>query len=468
MGRLANTLLGLCTLFGTVACDFADPGNHDSITDLQTPESLQSDDLGRRWIAGILDSMQGRTGTYLKDRATQHGVAVGFAANLDHRIGEFNPGTNKVTLEVPLGLSEETFDELVLTGRRVMYEELDHAVRHHETDKPSGLHAEDHVDGVHTGNEAIARITAFTGMAEDAQIGSAPPLSVQFGIPESGHAVYYSVFNPEMADTIFAQLGEDEHLHERPDILRDAYTAFYGTSESEWYVLYYASHVLSDEDLAKYRASAPLSAVLRDQGPGRGVTFDDLAGFTALPDTAAAFLDDSMRQHFTDGTFTAEAETVSVRDLVRFKDRLSRPDNGPANHLARTASGGGDLFRDGTKGEIVEALESQLHNMEIIQGFFQRCATAHYIPEPLRTAMSEMIEQAINPSLETFRPATAQMIGTIQGKTGDLTLEDRLAIKTYYNEFHAILYPLSAQRVDIHERFVADQDRQCTFKNLWP
>ena len=76
-------------------------------------------------------------------------------------------------------------------------------VREHESQHIRGLSFEDHIDGDSTAHEAIADITAFIGMSEDAVIGSAPSLHVQFGVTESGLPAYYSVIPHHVWQTLF-------------------------------------------------------------------------------------------------------------------------------------------------------------------------------------------------------------------------------------------------------------------------
>ena len=278
MSRLA---LALCTLFGLAGCN--DDDTKFNISEITSPESIKSENIGERWLAEILVSMQGETGTYLKNSAASHGIEVAYADNLEHRIGEFSSQANTITLELPLGIetaTEEQFQEMILTGRRVMYEELDHGVRHYERNRISGLSAQEEVDGFHTSNEAIARITAYLGMSEDAQIGSSLPLQAQFGVPESGQAIYYSTIDAKMADTIITGLADGEYFHERPDLIDDVFSSFYGTSTSEWYTLYYSS-LIPDSFIEKYKSNVSLAQLLDDYKQGNNLEFNDFESFTS-------------------------------------------------------------------------------------------------------------------------------------------------------------------------------------------
>ena len=282
MNKFEKAITGLCLAFGLSACQTGTE-NHFDVESLQTPDSLSASDIRHRWVATILETMQGETATALKDAALENGTIIGFTDNLNHMIGVYVPAENRVTLEIPYGLTEETFDELVLTGRRVMYEELDHAARDHSTARASGLSLEAIIEGEANVNEAIARIVAFNGMSEDAQIGSVPSLETQFGVPDSGAAVYYSVINPDMADALFAGLQDNEFFHERADLQDQVFASFFGTSEAEWYTLYFAAHAVPDETLQNYSARTPLTTILSDVHQGRDITFGEMAHMTTLP-----------------------------------------------------------------------------------------------------------------------------------------------------------------------------------------
>ena len=126
MNGLGRIFGAACLVFTLSGCEPTEDNNF-SVEELTTSTALASDDIKKRWLATILHSMQGETGLYLKAAALKHGIEIGYADNLNHAYGQYNPTTNDVTLEIPAGLTEETFDELVLTGRKIMYHELDHA-----------------------------------------------------------------------------------------------------------------------------------------------------------------------------------------------------------------------------------------------------------------------------------------------------------------------------------------------------
>lgn len=250
MSKFSQIIFAACTGLGFLgACDKFQDGY--SLADLSTDEALESSDIGKRWLATILATMQGETGEYLKTGVAEYNIRIDYAENLNHMIGVFKPDENSVTLELPLGLTEKNFDELVLTGRQVMYHELDHAVRNHEVGRPSSLSLEDNIDGVNTSNEAMANLTAFIGMSEDAQLGSVPNMFTQLGMPEDGRAVYYSVVPAKAADVIVAGLEEGEHFHERSDLQKEVLAAYFDTSGSEWHTLYYSSFAVSDPVLGR-------------------------------------------------------------------------------------------------------------------------------------------------------------------------------------------------------------------------
>lgn len=462
MNWLGKTFGAACIVIGLSGCDSTDDTNF-SVEELTASTALASDDIKKRWLATILHSMQGKTGSYLKAAALKHGIEIGYADNLNHAVGSYSSSTNDVTLEIPAGLTETTFDELVLTGRAVMYHELDHAVREHESRHINGLSFEDDIDGDSTAHEAIAEITAFIGMSEDAAIGSAPPLSVQFGLTDNGFPAYYSVVFPHMADAVFANLEEGENFHEQPDVVQKAFKAFYDGTYAPNYTLRYGRHIPEDF-LRQYSGNTDLSTVFSDYRTGRDISFSELSNRTTFIGSGVSLLE-GLESEFASGAFTSEAEGLTVNDLLRRKAFLSRPDNGPANHLTRVTSGEGqDPFDRATRQEMIEVFETQAENAKRFSGFFSRCSTASYIPEDLRQVFPK-----ISSDLSSVVPNINQMIGFLRQSEGELSVKDRLVAKNTYNTIHdKILYPASDLRVKIHNKFVEGQARQCTYKNMWP
>lgn len=463
MNWLGRTFGAACIAITLLGCDSPEDNNF-SVEELTASMAITSDNIKKRWLATILHSMQGETGVYLKDAAARHGIEIGYADNLNHAYGQYDSNTNGVTLEIPAGLTEETFDELVLTGRKIMYHELDHAVREHESTHVRGLSFEDSIDGDSTAHEAIADITAFIGMSEDAVVGSAPSLEVQFGVTDNGLPAYYSVIPPRMADTIFRHLEEDENFHQQPDVIDKTFTAFYDSPRSEGYTLRYGRHI-PDSFLQKYSGGEDLSTVFSDYRSGRDISFSELSARTTLIGSNVPLLE-GLETEFSNKTFTSEAERLTVNDLLRRKEFLSRPDGGPANHLTRVTSGdGGDgLFDSASRQQIIEAFEAQAENARRLSGFFSRCSTASYIPEEIRSGLA-----TIPGDLSAVLPGINQMVGWLQQGDGELSLQDRLAAKEAYNTIHdGILYPASDLRVQVHNRFVEGQARQCTYTNMWP
>lgn len=143
------------------------------------------------------------------------------------------------------------------------------------------------------------------------------------------------------------------------------------------------------------------------------------------------------------------------------KQKLSRPDGGPANHLTRQASGEGDGFGDASKQEIIRALEDQQENTRRLQGFFRRCSSASYIPQDLRNNLAEIPE-----GLNEFISSSKQLITTLR-QNNDFTARDRVAAQRSYDAIHGVIYPLSEIRVNIHEKFVEHQERKCTYIDSW-
>ncbi|MFK7840441.1 MAG: hypothetical protein AB8B83_08960 [Bdellovibrionales bacterium] len=453
----------LCQLFGCAETTAS------SMEYLMSPDALSSEDINERYLASILSTMQGETAQALKLYASEHEIRITTSPDLPFRIGEYNPTTRTVTLEIPVGL-EENFDELVIAGRRVMYEELDHAMRMDSrieaflTD--NGMSGEDLIDGQLTSLEAMARVAAYRGMSEDAQIGSAPSLQQQFGVPETGEAIYYSVFNPGLADTFFSgieSLPEGEQPHENMGLMEDIFSGFYGTATSEWYTLEYASQLLSEDFLADYDQRKPLADVLNDFISGRNYEQGDLDAMTTLigqDNPLGTILADELE----DGSLTGEAENLTVRDLLRHMQRHVGTD-GPHNPLERTRSAG-DIFREGSPEQLIELLETQAINMERLGGFFRRCSQADYIPESAREVLGGLSSNIANDILPFTQQTVSGTVAMIRS-TDELTLSDRLAVKQIHNAIHEILYPLSETRVDVHEDFVRGQERQCTYINSW-
>lgn len=440
MSSLRNVFIGICG-FVLTACNEADD-NHFSIEELSSPEILSSEKIEERWLATILSTMQGETGIYLKEAAQEHGVEIGYIENLNHAVGVFQPNSNNVTLEVPYGLSETTFDELVLTGRAIMYHELDHAIRHNTLEPLTCLSGEDEIDGIHTAHEAIADLTSFIGMSEDAEIGSAPPLSIQLGMPDDDRAVYYSVIPAPMADVIIAGLGENEYLHNNAELLDATFSAFYGTSRSEWYTLYYSQNI-PDEVLAGYSVNAPLSDVLSDYQPGLDLSFDGLDRTTAFLKTHDSFLD-GLQTDFSNSAFTSEAEGLTVRDLIYRKLELARPDSGPANHLTRTASNGGsEFFRDAPASRIGEAFDILVNDTDVIINFMASCQSADYLPENARS-----VAQNNYRVLSEYRPILTESVGQVREilSSGELSPQARINLRSIYRSLEDPLVTPSRNR----------------------
>ena len=397
--------------------------------------------------------MQGNTGQYLITAADRHGITIAYADNLDHRIGEYNPAGNTITLELPLGIetaTEDDFQEMVLTGRRIMYEELDHGVRYHEKAGAPDISAQDNVDGYHTSNEAIARITAYVGMSEDAQIGSAPPVSIQLGMPESGHAIYYSTTDTEMADILISGLKPGEYFHEHPELIEEAYAAFYGTSSSEWYTLYYASYYITDNFIGNYSRNVSLAQVLDDYRDGNSLSFDEFSRHTTdITDTDLALLK-GLKDRFENGEFTAEAERLDLNDLIRFKRKLSQPDGGRANHLARTKVGG-NFFRDAPPERLKQAFDILINDAQIIRDFMGSCIGKNYLSENARD-----VAKSNHTGLGTYIPALKETVGSVTAliSTGELDAASRIQLERLYRQLETPLVTPSKNRVTIYENYV--------------
>jgi len=408
MSRLVKAF---CLVLELAGCNDEDTFN---VNELISEPAQETTDVGERWLREILSSMQGDTGQYLIERAQHYDITVSYADDLQHRIGEFSPSGNAITLELPLGIETATgeqFQEMVLTGRRVMYEELDHGVRHHERNMISGLSAQEHTDGLHTSNEAIARITAYVGMSEDAQIGSAPAFETQLGMPENGYAIYYSTTDAEMADRIIAGLAEGQQFHETPELMAEAFAAFYGTSTSEFYTLYYASAILPDS--FEYTRNVSLAQVLDDYREGNDLQFEDFVRFANQINSPNTNLLESLHSQFDNGDFTNEAEQLTLNDLLRARQRWSQPDGGRANHLTKTRSGG-NFFRDASPERISEAFGILTNDAEIIQSFMGSCIGKSYLSEDARSVAQNNYDV-----MTGYLPLLRETVGQVQGSLSE-------------------------------------------------
>ena len=434
--------------FGLAACNYGETFNISELTENSANSSQM--EIGERWLSEILHSMQGETGTYLRERAEAHSVQVSYSDDLQHRIGEFNPSTNLVTLELPYGIetaSEEEFQEMVLTGRRVMYEELDHAVRYHERTRINGLSAQDSVDGVRTANESIARITAFIGMSEDAQLGSAPSLKVQLGMPGDGRAVYYSIIDAEMADVIIGGLEEGEFFHEKPELIDDVFSAFYGTSTSEWYTLQYTP--IPNDVISEYTLDVSLAEALDNYRDGRDLTFNELTEFSSGIVDGAILLANTEAQ-FEKGDFTSEAESLSLNDLIRHRHRMSLPDSGRANHLNRTVSSG-NFFRDAPSSRIVEAFEILVSDTTVIRDFMASCVGKDYLSENTRNVVANNYQ-----ALSEYLPVVTSLVNNVrQAISGqELDAQTRIQLELLYRRAESPLVTPSSNRVAIYNAHI--------------
>ena len=448
-------LAAVFCFFGLAGCQ-GDDSSFEVAELLKEPASSESVDVGERWLRSILSTMQGKTGQYLISAAQEHAITIAYADDLQHRIGEFDPSRNAITLELPLGIetaTPEQFEQMVLTGRRVMYEELDHGVRDHERERITGLSAEYSVDGFHTSNEAIARITAYIGMSEDAQIGSAPDFSIQLGMPDNGHAIYFGTTDVEMADVIISGLESDSYFHESPELINDAFAAFYGTSTSEWYALYYASSIIPDSFIEKYDQNVSLAQLLNDYSEGNPLKFDDFARFANLITESDQILLGSMRAQFESGEFTAEAERLTLNDLIRARNRFSQPDGGRANHLDRTASGG-NFFRDAPPERLAEAFDILINDAEVIQQFMASCMNKDYLSEDARR-----VARNNHDVISEYMPVLIKGVGVVKSILGgsELDAPTRIELETIYRSLESVLVVPSENRVAIHESYVAER-----------
>lgn len=448
MSRLVNAF---CLVLGLAACD--DENTFD-VSDLIAQPEQEITDIGERWLKEILSTMQGETGQYLISQSQKHDITIAYADNLQHALGQYSPSKNAVTLELPLGIetaTPEQFQEMVLTGRRVMYEELDHGVRHHERDQISGLSAQDAVDGRMTSNEAIARISAYVGMSEDAQIGSAPNLKTQLGMPESGHAIYYATTDAAMADEIVAGLAEGKHFHESPELIAKTFHAFFDTSSSASYTLRYASHILPDN--FEYSKNVSLAQVLDEYKGGDNLQFDSLVDFANLINVPDDTLLQGMQTQFENGDFTNEAEQLTLNDLLRERHRLSQPDGGRANHLAKTNSGG-SFFRNAPAERISNAFNALVQDAEIIQEFMSSCRGKPYLPENVRGVVDNNHE-----ALTSYLPVLHDAIGKIQSTLSgeELDAPSRIQLERLYQKMEAPLVTPSRNRVKIYNGYVEER-----------
>lgn len=448
MSRLAKAF---CLVLGLAGCNDEDTFD---VTELTAPANQETTDIGERWLREILSSMQGETGQYLISKAQEYDITISYADDLQHRIGEYSPSNNAITLELPLGIENATpaqFAEMVLTGRRVMYEELDHGVRHHERNRTRGLSAQEYADGLQTSNEAIARITAYVGMSEDAQIGSAPAFETQLGMPENGHAIYYSTTDAEMADRIIAGLAEGQHFHETPELMVEAFAAFYGTSTSEFYTLYYASAVLPDN--FDYTRNVSLAQVLDDHREGLDLRFSDFNRFANLINSPNTTLLDTLQGQFENGDFTNEAEQLTLNDLLRARQRWAQPDGGRANHLAKTRSGG-NFFRDASPERISEAFGILINDAEVIQRFMGSCMGKSYLSENARD-----VAQNNHGVMTDYLPILRQTVGQVQNTLSgsELTAQTRIQLEQLYRQMESPLVTPSSNRVTIYKNYVRER-----------
>ena len=203
--------------------------------------------------------------------------------------------------------------------------------------------------------------------------------------------------------------------------------------------------------------------MLKDFKAGRKFDQSDLNEITDMPGEQNP-LGELLTDELEEGLLTGEAEKLTVRDLLRHKQRHVGTD-GPHNQLIRTRSSG-DFFRTGTPEQLITALETHTVNMERMSGFFRRCSQADYIPEDKRAAMAELSRNITGSMLPVTKDAVAQMSSAIRAED-DISLSTRLALKNVYNSIHDVLYPLSEIRVNIHEAYVRGQSRQCTFVDSW-
>ncbi|NCC22619.1 MAG: hypothetical protein EOM26_09195 [Alphaproteobacteria bacterium] len=439
-----------CLIAGLSGCG---QDNSFDIGELTANPSQDTPPVGEVWLREILTSMKGETGRYLVAAAEQHGVSIAYADDLNHRIGEFSPGRNTVTLELPLGIESATPDQfarMVLTGRRVMYEELDHAVRHHERQGPESLSAQDEVDGLLTAHEAVARISAYVGMSEDAETGSAPDLKTQLGMPESGYAVYYSTTDAGMADVIVSGLEDGAHFHENPELIDKTFAAFYGTSISEWYTLYYASATIPDNFLDRYRTNVTLDRILDDYRQGKPLEAGDFFRHANRIAPPGNILSARLTTDFQNGRFTAEAEKLTLNDLLRFKDKLSRPDGGRADHLARTGSAG-DFFRDAPSAELTRAFNILVNDAEVIHRFMASCTGKDYLPAKVQS-VAENNHSVLTGYLPVLREAVGSVVRVLG--THELDAASRLRLKQLYEQLEGPLVTPSENRVTIYNNYV--------------
>jgi hypothetical protein len=409
-------------------------------------------DIGQKWLGDILSTMQGSTGAYLIAAAKEHNVRIDYADNLNHRIGEFNPETNTIRLELPLGIetaSPAEYQEMIYTGRGVMYEELDHAIRHHERGLIPNLSAQGEVDGFDTGSEGIARITAYFAMSEDAQIGMVPSLPTQLGMPENGYAIYYATTDIEMADTIIAGLKEGEYFHEKPDLIEDVFTAFYGTSTSQWYTLYYASRV-PDRFIEKHEKNISLAQLLDDFRKGNDFTLPDFKHLTNPLTGEKSLILDGLFDDFNEGVFTAEAEKLTLNDLIRFKARMALPDNGRANHLQRVGSDS-SFFREASPEKIVEAFEILISDTRVIQEFMGSCIGKTYLSDNARS-----VAQNNYAVLTQYLPLVEKSVSSVIDilNTQELDASSRIALEKMYRQFEEPLITPSKNRVTIYDDYI--------------
>ncbi len=454
MSKLRNAFVGFCGLVNLTGCR-PDDGNHFTVEELTKPEMLQAEDIRVRWIATILNTMQGETGTNLKTASNEHGIEIGFADNLDHALGVYDPNQERVTLEIPYGLSEETFNELILTGRKVMYHELDHAVRDQSGHNITELSFEYQIDGSATTHEAIADMTAFIGMSEDAKIGAAPPLIEQFGVPESGHAIYYAPIPAPMADVILSGLGEGEYLHEMPDLIDDTFAAFFNSGRSEEYTLRYGS-VIPESFLGNYRSSTSLSTVFTDYKGGRAMSFDNLDHMTEGLFPESDNLAPGLENSFAAGEFTSEAERLNVYDLIRKKRELDRPDGGPANHLTRQRSydRGQNFFAEASVSRIVEQFEVLPHNAQIYLEFMRSCRDKDYMPDTNRDIVNAHID-VLEKYIPTLNQGVSNITGTLSG-TAEIGVQLRTQLETYFIEMHSLLERSKQHRTQLYNMYGRD------------
>ena len=159
------------------------------------------------------------------------------------------------------------------------------------------------------------------------------------------------------------------------------------------------------------------------------------------------------KQNFEDGGFTSEAENLTLNDLIRFKNKLSKPDGGRANHLAKTQSGG-NFFRDAPISEIDRAFEILINDANIIKNFFASCVGSSIIPQNLQEGIQQRSE--ISEQVASMVSKTVNGTRSILAQASELSPRDRISIGQAYKAIEEPLVPLSRDRVTVYNNYIRD------------